>query len=569
MKSKEKSQASLKQKHKDESASAPVNIHSMLFNRTRGENSSYGVVPETPNNSYSLSYTSNTITGTVLETPDASLKEDGDIGVINGKSNAVFVMERTGSLSKNSDSSDDSMEVEAGDGIVENELDGSLFELTPALLHGRRQNVMSILESEHTFTETLLSKNKNSSMVTSKKPRHNFVSPIKRRKRKSLATVILPFDLNDEHITNKLHAIYERDEASKGETSKTAQRKLASATHGTNKGGSKIDSPKTNMQKRSSVLLARGTINSARVENANYPTTSKETRKTSNTTIIFDSEDIELTPIASSTCKNVNNSVSGIIKGMELHNIMEADNPEPLKISEGESVSTISCLEFFNAKTSAPAVCGSSKLSTTSLQTAAQHVSERQVSCGTPVRNSADDATENSLGSMSIVDAATQPGMILILQDIVAHVDVRISGDNCSEAVKAQLVALGAQVRDKLTPDVTHVVFREGNRNTYKRATKRGLHLVSVLWVEACRENLKRVLESPFHCTSVKSQSHPSLSSRLKKSRPARPKDFAEQERIATARAERRLKILKSVARSPPCSDLGNYTPQRQSAIEK
>ena len=47
-----------------------------------------------------------------------------------------------------------------------------------------------------------------------------------------------------------------------------------------------------------------------------------------------------------------------------------------------------------------------------------------------------------------------------------------------------ELWQLGATVVKKFTSDVTHVVFKEGSNRTKTKAQKKGIHLVSVLWVE-------------------------------------------------------------------------------------
>jgi microcephalin len=63
-------------------------------------------------------------------------------------------------------------------------------------------------------------------------------------------------------------------------------------------------------------------------------------------------------------------------------------------------------------------------------------------------------------------------------------VDVRTGADNRSAAVALQLEKLGAQVEKKLTKNLTHVVFKDGRKNTLEIALKRKLKLVTVLWVD-------------------------------------------------------------------------------------
>ncbi|KAH3697810.1 hypothetical protein DPMN_085320 [Dreissena polymorpha] len=68
--------------------------------------------------------------------------------------------------------------------------------------------------------------------------------------------------------------------------------------------------------------------------------------------------------------------------------------------------------------------------------------------------------------------------------DVVAYAEVRTGNDNRSESVRRELEQLGATVVRKFEDNVTHVVFKEGSKRTLNKATKKGVHLVSVLWVE-------------------------------------------------------------------------------------
>lgn len=47
--------------------------------------------------------------------------------------------------------------------------------------------------------------------------------------------------------------------------------------------------------------------------------------------------------------------------------------------------------------------------------------------------------------------------------------------------------ALGATVRDKITRDVTHVIFKDGLYSTFRKAQNMKMHIVSVLWLDAVR----------------------------------------------------------------------------------
>lgn len=77
--------------------------------------------------------------------------------------------------------------------------------------------------------------------------------------------------------------------------------------------------------------------------------------------------------------------------------------------------------------------------------------------------------------------------MQLLFTDVVAYVEVRSTNDNRSKAICRELVhmvQLGAVVAKTFTDDVTHVVLKEGSKRTINKATKKGVHLVSVLWVD-------------------------------------------------------------------------------------
>ncbi|XP_062600147.1 microcephalin-like, partial [Saccostrea cucullata] len=79
---------------------------------------------------------------------------------------------------------------------------------------------------------------------------------------------------------------------------------------------------------------------------------------------------------------------------------------------------------------------------------------------------------------------ATQPIDDRVLKDVVAYVEVRSTNDNRSKAICRELVQLGAVVAKTFSNDVTHVVLKEGSKRTITKATKKGVHLVSVLWVD-------------------------------------------------------------------------------------
>ena len=76
---------------------------------------------------------------------------------------------------------------------------------------------------------------------------------------------------------------------------------------------------------------------------------------------------------------------------------------------------------------------------------------------------------------------------------------MRSKSENRSNAVSHELRQLGATVVNKLGPEVTHVIWKEGRPSTRDRARKRGAHVVSVLWVASCKQNDSHVDEQLFH----------------------------------------------------------------------
>ncbi|KAJ4432249.1 hypothetical protein ANN_20865 [Periplaneta americana] len=129
----------------------------------------------------------------------------------------------------------------------------------------------------------------------------------------------------------------------------------------------------------------------------------------------------------------------------------------------------------------------------------------------------------------------TQPVSSLLLKDIIAYVEVRSGGDNRSMGVKAHLKSLGATVRDKFTNDVTHVVFNEGLWSTYKKAVSRKVHLVSVLWIEECKNAQAIVSERLYPPFDMEKYESPNLLKKFRKVKSFQP-DFGDSEEEKTVR---------------------------------
>ncbi|ESO03430.1 hypothetical protein HELRODRAFT_173726 [Helobdella robusta] len=79
-----------------------------------------------------------------------------------------------------------------------------------------------------------------------------------------------------------------------------------------------------------------------------------------------------------------------------------------------------------------------------------------------------------------------------ILKGVTAYVDVHALKHNYSSTFATELIELGANVSKRMTPDVTHVVFKDGSRRTVKAAMRRNLPLVNTVWVDNCRKKHRR-----------------------------------------------------------------------------
>ena len=81
--------------------------------------------------------------------------------------------------------------------------------------------------------------------------------------------------------------------------------------------------------------------------------------------------------------------------------------------------------------------------------------------------------------------------------------EVREGRDNRTRAIQSSIRALGATISETITRHVTHVIFTNGTRANFEKAKKRGLPILSVLWVLACKEAGKLVPWDPYPSTSL------------------------------------------------------------------
>ncbi|XP_042888811.1 uncharacterized protein LOC122264145, partial [Penaeus japonicus] len=560
-------------------------MHSVLFNRRSQPSVDSVVVPETPTNLTCArpSTAPSSSMMSVMETP-----EDEAGGRARGSSHAPLNVQgdRGTGTEIPTDSNSDRDEINSS----------TVLDITPDLKLGKRRNLMSILESEDSFARSLKSqRTKNSSMLVGIQAAGQqseedldflLVSPVKKSKRRrSAAHVIMPFDLNDsESLSSKLRTIEEsecRPRRSVGgmalegleSEARQAKERRRSASRGSRATGrrkslivplsadsSEDDEVVFNTQSENPVfrgsypkqgpkentdyskeasqkidVISRSNANSGiNNSNAEKQATSWSTRGGGgDATKIFDSEDLDLTPIKTSSQET---SIQNIIAGL---------GSQPVTVDE-------------TLPHAPPVGCGVAGMSFQNFSTRSVKLLQAQLPAeargaggvtgttggkGDAGGGMQADWMEPSEASES---AATEPDVTVILRGVVACVEVRMGSDNRSQVIKEQLKVLGAEVRERLSQDTTHVIFKDGSKATFNRAQKRGLHLVSSLWVEACREKLQRVPESLYPSCSIDTYKTPLfMAKKLRKLKSMQPKEFSEEERIANVRALRRLKAAE------------------------
>ncbi|NXS27773.1 MCPH1 protein, partial [Pomatostomus ruficeps] len=122
---------------------------------------------------------------------------------------------------------------------------------------------------------------------------------------------------------------------------------------------------------------------------------------------------------------------------------------------------------------------------------------------------------------------------------ISAFVEVWSSNrtENYSKTFEQQLLDMGAKVSKTLNKHVTHVVFKDGRLTTWKKAQKMGVKIVSVLWVEKCRETGVHIDESLFPAVDT----NEGFLLPIKKHKCMQPKDYVEKTPENNRKLQRRL----------------------------
>ncbi|XP_068247059.1 microcephalin [Palaemon carinicauda] len=585
----------------------PMSMQSTLFSCQSTSESI--VVPETPNNSFNCKVIDMSITGgTVLETPDSPLSEIVDspenaipqppnknnpdesyenlfskakrmplAGVIlpcDRKDNESPLSEVADSPANtipqppNKNGPDDSYEnlfskSNAGKvrekGLMSSSDEDDFNQDITRKFNMRSMNIMSLLESDNVSFQSLPSQNQKD-ILRAKVDKQYFrcISPVKGKKRRSLAEVILPFDLNDnDRLSNKLKSIKKIEETNR--KIRQTRASLSSAKTKANK-SRQIPVVKSRVSLQFSDLKIKETsapkCDDPQVKNTSSCPGGSKSKNSSN--FFSDNEDLDVTALSS-----VNESIISIIKGLQSENTREeADNKDREGAVDKDREGAVD-------KDREGAVDKDSFTSNAMLHAESTSLipQQPQVKQTPPQKSSVvGGLCEPEELNRSEIFSPTQPASTLILEGVVAYVEVRIHRANHSDVIRDQLIALGAAVREKLTSDVTHVVFKDGSKGTFNRAKKRGLHLVSSLWVDACKETFQRAPEALYPSTSLESYSNPLFLSRLRKQKSMQPRDLGEEERIADIKAKRKRKVLKSALVSQPLEEnYGFCTPKRKS----
>ncbi|XP_023211261.1 microcephalin-like isoform X2 [Centruroides sculpturatus] len=89
-----------------------------------------------------------------------------------------------------------------------------------------------------------------------------------------------------------------------------------------------------------------------------------------------------------------------------------------------------------------------------------------------------------------------------ILKGLIIYVDVWCGSDNCSKCVEYELRQMGSQIAPCMNRDVTHLVFKEGSIVNYENALKYNIPVVSVHWVDVCKNLRVKVPEEEFPAIS-------------------------------------------------------------------
>ncbi|XP_037814580.1 microcephalin isoform X2 [Lucilia sericata] len=115
------------------------------------------------------------------------------------------------------------------------------------------------------------------------------------------------------------------------------------------------------------------------------------------------------------------------------------------------------------------------------------------------------------------------PSLEEIMRNIVVYVEVRSGEDNRSAGVRKVIEALGARVNLSLNRDTTHVIFKDGLMSTFKKAKQMNIPIVSILWIEACK-NQRRICDpKDYPISNLDRYENPELYTKMKRVKSMQP----------------------------------------------
>lgn len=110
--------------------------------------------------------------------------------------------------------------------------------------------------------------------------------------------------------------------------------------------------------------------------------------------------------------------------------------------------------------------------------------------------------SESATSSEKSADLPTLP-FNKLLDGVKAYVEIRNNKEDRSVGVKALMESMGAEIMSRLSSQTTHVIYKEGSYETYRRAKAMNKHVVSVLWLQSLKDLRKRLPESDFPAIGV------------------------------------------------------------------
>ncbi|XP_055538258.1 uncharacterized protein LOC129725890 [Wyeomyia smithii] len=111
-----------------------------------------------------------------------------------------------------------------------------------------------------------------------------------------------------------------------------------------------------------------------------------------------------------------------------------------------------------------------------------------------------------------------------VLSGVCIYVEVRSGSDNRSNGIKDHIAALGAKVNDRLLKDTTHVIFKDGLLSTYQKAKKMNIPVVSILWIEACKQHLCLMNPKEFPISNQERYENPELYKKIRRQKSMQPR---------------------------------------------